>query len=835
MITIESDKVYATQWFKSDSTSSIQKIHIPSDFQGNGYVNVAFVRNWNSPDIFISPLSYNVVPFDVDHDAHDVSIDLVTSKEARPGEPLTINYHTDKPGKIIVFAVDEGILQVANYQTPDPLDFFFQKQALQVLTQQTVDQILPQYIKERELSAVGGDGGEALLAAHLNPFKRKTDLPVAYWSGIVDTDSTPRQLTYNVPDYFNGTLHVMAVAVAMDAVGAADTQTEIRGHFFINPNTPTFVAPGDEFEISASIANNLKGSGKDAKVTVKLNVTPELEILNTDNETLLISEGHEQPVHFKLRAKAQLGSATMTFKASLDDKFSSMDATLSVRPASPFFTTINSGQSQQTQKTLAIDRTLYPEYRLVEAAMSSSPLILVAGLQRYLENFPYGCTEQLTSEAFPLLALANQPWLNIDTHKITEKIMSTMQVLGQRQMSNGGFSYWPEVGNNTSNTLASVYAMHFLTDANAQGYYAPSSLFNGGINYLKEIAAQNPTNLDAARTQAYAIYVLTRNEIVTTNYLTNLQLYLDKEQAKLWQNDLTGAYIAATYQLLKNQNEADHLIKQFKPQAQSSSKNDFYDNNIANAQYLYLIARHFPDRLPEVGDKLVLELVAALNRGEINTLLSSYVSLALSAYAQSVATPANANLSISEQLADHQQRTIATLHDAYGKAMVNANAKQIMFNNPKPQSFFYQLIQAGFDDTLPQQAIQQGLEVEREYRDKEGHVINSTTLGTEIDVYIHVRTLDDRYVNNTAIIDLLPGGFEVVRDSVKTDFMDYADIREDRVVFFGTVGPSAKDIHYRIKAINTGKYTIPPIVAESMYDAHIKARSIAGSMSVNKR
>jgi len=83
-------------------------------------------------------LSYSVVPFTVNHDNHDLKIDLKTDEVARPGEPLTINYHTDKPGKIIVFAVDEGILQVANYVTPDPLAFFFQKHALEVLTQQTV-------------------------------------------------------------------------------------------------------------------------------------------------------------------------------------------------------------------------------------------------------------------------------------------------------------------------------------------------------------------------------------------------------------------------------------------------------------------------------------------------------------------------------------------------------------------------------------------------------------------------------------------------------------------------------------------------------------------------
>lgn len=833
LITIERDKVYATQWFKSDTTSSVQTIHIPKDFQGNGYVNVTFVRDWNSPDIFISPLSFSVVPFDIDNTAHDVQIDLNIPERARPGEPFTMRYHTDKPGQIIVFAVDEGILQVANYETPDPLNFFFQKQALEVLTQQTVDQILPQFIQTREWSSVGGDG--ALLArmgAYLNPFKRATDLPVAYWSGIVDTDATPRQLTFDVPDYFNGTLHVMAVAVALDAVGAVDKQAEIRGDFIITPNTPTFVAPGDEFEITASIANNLKDSGANADVAVELKVSPELEVLGSSKETVAIAEGQEQTVRFKLRANAILGSATTTLTAGMGKHLATMAATMSVRPASPFYTGVTSGQSQQATLSVSPLQALYPEYRSVDAAMSSSPLILVAGLQRYLENFPYGCTEQLTSKAFPLLAMTDKPWFAMDTQQISDKIVQTFQMLGQRQMSNGGFSYWPGVGENKGNMLASVYAMHFLTDAKAQGYQPSNELYQGGIRYLQDIAAQNASSLDMARIQAYAIYLLTRNERVTSNYLTNLQLYLEKENPKGWTSDLTGAYIASTYQLLKNQTEANRLIGQFKLQTESVYSTDFYDSNIANAQYLYLVARHFPERLPAVGDGLVLELVGAMNRGEINTLLSSYTSLALSAYSRSVDATQDSDFSISELLAGNQSKTLATIHQHYGSVKIDEGATSVMFGSPKQQAYFYQLTQAGFDKVLPSEAVRAGLDIAREYRDLKGNTMTTTTLGTEIEVHIQVRALNHPFINNTAIVDLLPGGFEVVRDSVKATAMDYADVREDRVVFFGFVDASAKEIVYRIKAINTGKFTIPPIVAESMYDPAVKGRGLAGVMIV---
>lgn len=832
LITIERDKVYATQWFKTETTNSVQTIHIPADFQGNGYINVAFIRDWESPELFISPLSYSVEPFIVNHDNHDIKIDLKTPKVARPGEPFTIDYQSDKPGKIIVFAVDEGILQVGRYNTPDPLSFFFQKRALEVLTQQTVDQILPKFIQDRELSAAGGDGGEEDMASRLNPFKRKTDLPVVYWSGIIDTDMTSRQLVYQVPDYFNGSIKVMAVAVSTDSVGSKDTTAEVRGDFIINPNVPTFVAPGDEFEISSSVANNIKDSGEHAQVTVDLNASPEIEIIGSASQALEISEGHEQTVHFKLRAKALLGSAKVTFIAKAGDKSSSMDATLSVRPATPFITYINSGKSQDTKKSLDIMQTLYPQYRNVNATMSTSPLILVFGLQRYLDNYPYGCTEQLTSKALPLLAMNSQSWFKKDSSQINNKVNATVQMLSQRQMSSGGFSYWPGLNENDGNSFASVYAMHFLTEARAQGFNVSNDMFANGIGYLKNLVSQNVSDMDKARIQAYAIYILTRNEIVTTNYLANLQLYLQQDSSKAWQKDITAVYIAGSYQLLKSYDDANQLIGLYQPESNQSFDTDFYDSNIADAQYLYIVAKHFPNLLAQVGDKLVMQLVQAISNDEINTILSGYASLALSAYQENDLTGSHSGLSISETLLDNQEKAIPAENANYQKHDIDDNVKQISFNNPDKKTFFYQLVQAGFDKKIPTTPLKQGIEVFREYRDTQGNVIKSTTLGSEIEVHIQIRALDNQYLTNIVIEDLLPGGFEVVRDSVNTESMDFADAREDRVNYFGSIDATAKKIIYKIKAINTGKYIVPPVYAEGMYNPSTKARSAASEITV---
>ena len=160
---------------------------MPDGFEGSGYINVALIRALDSKEIFTSPLSYGVVPFTANIEKRRLKVELETPAIAKPGEPLHINYKTDRPSKIVVFAVDQGILQVSDYKLPDPLGFFFRKCALGVETAQIVDLIMPEFSILRSLSAFGGDGDNA---KQLNPFKRVTEKPVVFWSGIIDADTT---------------------------------------------------------------------------------------------------------------------------------------------------------------------------------------------------------------------------------------------------------------------------------------------------------------------------------------------------------------------------------------------------------------------------------------------------------------------------------------------------------------------------------------------------------------------------------------------------------------------------------------------------------------------
>ncbi|MDE2250883.1 MAG: alpha-2-macroglobulin, partial [Gammaproteobacteria bacterium] len=471
LITIERDHVYSWQWFKTTTTSSVQKIKVPAGLEGNGYVSVSFVRDPASEEIYTAPLSYGIQPFSIALDARRNAVTVHTPNLVKPGADLAISYRSAKPSRVVLFAVDEGILQVAHYKTPDPLGHFFRKRSLDVGTWQILDLILPGF-RASMLSAPGGDQG-TLLGANLNPFKRKTDRPVAWWSGIVDATPEAKTLHWTVPDYFNGRLRVMAVAVNDAAIGTTEQATLVRGDFVLSPNAPLTVTPGDEFDVSVGVANNIVNSGSNPVVDVSVEASPQLEVVGAAHAPLKIGAMHESSARFRVRARDALGSASLRFRAALGDRSAELGATLSVRPATAYMSTLSVG-SFKGQAKVPTTRNLYSEYRTLEASVSALPLALSHGLTSYLDHYPYSCTEQLVSQAMPAVVLAARPEFGeLKSHQ-GATLATMIDELRARQTGDGSFRYW--AGGAESIDFVSVYALHVLLEGSERDEGVPADL-----------------------------------------------------------------------------------------------------------------------------------------------------------------------------------------------------------------------------------------------------------------------------------------------------------------------------------------------------------------------
>lgn len=878
LITIECDKVYAHAWFHTDTTSAVEDITIPKGFEGNGYVNVQFVRDPSSDAIFMSPLSYGVAPFRMSVADRSDAISVEAPALVKPGDSVTFKLRAPQPAKVVLFAVNEGILQVARYQFGDPLDWFFRKRVLGVSTAQILDLILPDFEKLMAAASAPGGDADAAISRQLNPFHRKEKAPVAYWSGVVDVNGE-KDFTYTVPDDFDGTLKVMAVAVSPDRIGTWQGSTTVRGDFVLSPNAPTTLAPGDEAVISVGVANNLTDIGKQAvPVAVALKTSAGLQVIGPATQNVSLGSMKEGEVSFKVRATDHLGSADLAFGASYGTHSAKNSTTTSVRPAVAYRVSIDTNRVAPGSR-LDFDklRNLYAPYSRRNAVISSSPVVLARGLTSYLIDYPNYCTEQIVSAAVPRLIVADwpaaptfvpalQPAFGEKTTTNADALDHFLSTLQTRQNGEGGFGLWAATP--TSLPFVSDYAMNFLLEARNRGVAVPQGMLDSGNAYLRQLAADDSlTSLADLRDRAYAIYLLTVQGNVTTNDIASLQKKLDNLYPKQWKDDLAAAWLAASYKLLQQDGEADKLItgplrvlERDKPDADTFEFDDYYGPAVRDASVLYILARQFPQRLAALSPRALENLAWPLEHDDYNTLSSAMTLLALDAYASGNAKGLD-KMAIASVDA---KGTAASIGKVAGNLLQadgwSADTTKLRFGNQSNQDAWSVVTQSGYDRTPPGTAIKDGLEIVRDYTDEHGKPLDRIALGQEIEVHVKIRALGDADVGDVAIVDLLPGGFDpVLRSSPpasagtptgdgegdrandasaqwtspigtgdSTWQPDFADIREDRVLIYGTATPGVREFTYKIRATSAGTFRIPPIYASSMYRPSVQAQAPGG-------
>src|SRR5437763_3608810 len=428
----------------------------------------------------------------------------------------------------------------------------------------------------------------------------------------------------------------MAVAIANDTVGSIERDSLIRGPFVITPSARVLAAPGDQFETGVTVANNVEGSGQNAEIELRAQTNESLRIVSGSSQTLHIAEGREQTVIFKFRANDKLGSGEITFVARCNGQETKRRATLSVRPPAPYMTDVRSG-SFKAKIDISLTRDMHPEFRNLDATVSGLPLGLARGLDAYLKDFPFGCSEQLTSGAFCRLMLADESDFGLNRTEINKQLEHTFGVLARRQNDQGAFGYWvPETGDSIS--FVSTYVMDFLSEAKASGFAPPPEMFASGLRSLQKMVTRDPSNFSEARTLAYAIYILTREGVITTNYILNLRDWLDKNEKDNWQNDITGVYLAGALHLLHKDNDAERLIDSYKIDSRKTTiRDDFCQPLGTNSQYIAVLSREFPMRLRKISAEQFENILKSIGDGDFNTLSSASAVRALKAYSRTVA------------------------------------------------------------------------------------------------------------------------------------------------------------------------------------------------------
>ena len=813
LITIERDKVYAYKWFKTNSQNFIQNIVLPDGIEGNAYINIAVFRSLKSAEIYSSPLSYAVVPFSINKENRRLNIILNTPATVKPGENLVINYKTSEPAQIVIYGVNEGILQVARYKMPELLGIFLAKRALRVVTEQIMDLIMPDIRFLKNLSSTGGDGSEdeSALDRNINPFARKTDKPVAFWSGILPSGSQESAYTYAVPAAFNGSIKVMAVAVSQNRFGNTEQNVLSRGDFAIVPSGPLNVAPNDEFVIGLSVGNLVENSGSGYQIKVSANVSDGLETIDENSQDLTIDENGEASLKFRFKAKDTLGSQQITFTAQSlyePEKHAVMPYTLSIRPAVPYSNKFNFGMAKSSY-TLNKAEDLYEEYRIQQLSASVSPLVLAQGLLKYLNKYPHYCTEQTISKAFPAIELFfKSPDLvkGIDVYALFD---DAVRILRERQVLGGGFTAWSNSALDVS-PRDSLYAAHFLVTAKQHGFNVPNGLLDSALEYCEQTAAAQPASVSDFN-PAYAAYILTLNGKITTNYLLNIEEFYKNNYAKNWQTNLGAEFLAASYKMLQDEKHADTLAGMYKNSP----------NALENAINIYLLAKHFHSKLKTLDQNSIETLLEPLSGGNFTTYSVSWSVLALNAF----------NNQETDKKIEFSQFT--PVYTPFPTVAYLPQTKDLSVS--APQAFYYANRQQGFPKSAQVKAAAKGLSVSKAVTDQNGQPVTKAKLGDILNVKVIYSSLGKEPVYDVALTDLLAGCFEVVDGSLKTADGTYStEIREDRINVYATAFVYEQSFSYQVKVLADGIFALPPVYADAMYQPLLHANSDLRKITVGE-
>ncbi|MBI2343281.1 MAG: alpha-2-macroglobulin [Deltaproteobacteria bacterium] len=869
LITIERDRIYAQKWFTTDTPTSVQTIDIPPGLEGGAYLNVALIRDGESKEIYVSPLSYGVVPFAIAHTEREEPLTLEVPELVRPGDDLVIRYRTAQPAQIVLWAVDEGILQFAGYPTPDPLAHFFQKRALEVRTFQTLDLIMPEYALYQQSAAPGGDQSYKFLGNNLNPFRRRTEPPVAFWSGLVSAGPDGGEYRITVPNSFDGRMRVMAVAVNDAHIGVAEGATTVRGAFVLTPTLPLFSAPGDRFQMSTVVANQVEGSGASARVTVAVSPTEGLHVDGEPTQTVTIPEGEERAVQFTCVTGDHLGEQRIELSATHDTATRTASTSLSVRPAAAYQSTVLTGFTDRDQVTVTPPRQLYPDLRTMEVTAAPVPHGIGRGLAHYLSEYPYGCTEQLVSRGVAALAALQHPEFRVDAADLNANVARLLSLLRSRQRGNGAFRYWPDAGSGrqSEETLmddpltlfTTLYATHLLLELPAEFAEGTRDMQQRALAFIGRFLEEPIEEMVNAHLYAYATYLRTRSGEVTSNYLANVMQYLQEHDDEAWQQSLTGTLIAATHQLLKQSKPAQHYRKAYTwktlEETDEDDETDFFLSPASqDALYMYLLARHFPTNARQLSAEELHQLIRPLEQQRYHTVSAAYALLALSALAHTTGgAPTGQGGASDETLpmileAAHADDTwfplASPMTGAVTSALFDDTAVTLRIRSGGTQPIFYQIIQRGFDRSVAKTPRHTGLEITRQLTNAAHEPVADVAVGDAVFVHLRVRAVDRHITGPVTVVDLLPAGLEIhdmdaVRQGHSALAMqhrwtpEYIDIREDRAIFYGTVTRDAAEFVYETRAVNPGTFQVPPTFGEAMYQPDVQSRGVTETLTIS--
>ena len=396
ILTIERENVLSYRAVTMRENTAVIDVPILDGYKPNVYLSASLIRSTTSLERHAPARAFGVVPLKLNDDANQLTVEIEAVETSRPNQELEVLVRVEAPSssgrgtyQLTVAAVDEGILQLTNFQTPDAHGFFFRQRGLDTDTLDLYSAVLPEVESATGSSSTGGgDGVDAGRKKRLSTVSVTRVKPVSLWSGLVATDDMGTGVVrFSVPQ-FNGTLRLMAVAFAGDRFGKAHESVIVRDPIVLTPTFPRFVSSGDQFKVPVSVFN---GTVEDGDFEVTLNRAGAVEILGDSTHWIRLNTGEERQVFFELAAQDAMGKLTFNLSAEGNRESAQMETSLPLRPAAPPITQTGYGVVKAGRATeFTFPSNYIPGTSEFDLTLSSFPAVKFAGGISYLLRYPYG-------------------------------------------------------------------------------------------------------------------------------------------------------------------------------------------------------------------------------------------------------------------------------------------------------------------------------------------------------------------------------------------------------------------------------------------------------------
>ncbi len=823
-ISIENgSKVVQTLWAKTQKGETKVTIPITAAMAPNVYFNITLLQPHASTKNDLPIRMYGIVPIEVVDKNTILAPKLVMPDVLRPEQSFAIKV-SEQSGKAMTYTiaiVDEGLLDLTRFKAPNAWDSFYVREALGVKTWDIYDDVIGAYGgKVNQIFSIGGDqdlgGGKAKKA---NRFK-----PVVIYMGPFKLEKGQTK-THQVklPKYI-GSVKTMIVAgdAISSAYGSAEKATPVRSPLMVLASLPRKISPSERVTIPVTIfamEKNIKN------VTVQIKTNNGLKVIGSATQKLTFPQPDEKMAYFNLAVGSVTGIGKVQIVATSGKEKSVYDVEIDMTNPNPVTNTFTDVILEpNSTKTIPWKTFGVSGSNKAKLEVSSMPTINLNGRLQYLIQYPHGCVEQTTSSVFPQLYLNDIMDLDATRQQLIQKnVTAGITRLGGFQLSNGGMAYWQ--GGTVADDWSTSYAGHFMIEAEKKGYFLPINFKTKWISYQQKEAKQwrFMPSYGNDLSQSYRLYTLAlagSPDLSSMNRLRETKGISNESKLRLASAYVLAGQKSAGLSLLLNTSIDDN-----------STYNYYYygsaDRNRAMALETLLL----------LGQKQkAFAMATKLAKDMSSDQWMSTQTTAYGLYAMAKFSVSNGPKGIDVQLSkDGKAQSIKTMKTIADRSLVvKTGSNSVTLKNNRKNRLFVRVLNTGILPIGQEKAIQSNVSASIVFKNRKGSVINVSKInqGTEFVAEVTVKNLKNERVENVALSQILPSGFEIVNTRF-TDYgdatnnvADYIDIRDDRTNFyFELKSGETKTFRILLNASYLGTYYLPGLQCEAMYDNTFLART----------